>query len=145
MDYHERFEDYRRHLRDLRDFTYEGRAGRADREAVFRQAVELLSPVACQVLEEFNTVMLAGTGRVVWRPVQGDGQNGLVSLWLLAWPLQQGARARPKGPLPQDSALQPRVLGDTPEGSIDPIIVRALRGRLRRAARPLERGLSFAE
>ena len=124
--YKRRAEDYRRHLIDLRDHAYEGSVERADREATFRQAVELFSPVVHEVLAEFNAVMFISTGSIEWRRVQSDGDGGLVTLWLLSWPMQQAARARKRGQRSQDSELRPPVLRETSEGSIDPIIVRAL-------------------
>ncbi len=49
--YNNRFEDFRRHLIDLRDHRYEGNAGREEREATFRRPVELISPVVQDVLQ----------------------------------------------------------------------------------------------
>ena len=123
--YKKRGEDYRRHLIDLRDHAYEGSVERAEREATFRRAVELFSPVVHEVLTEFNAVMFANTGSIEWRRVQSDGDGGLVTLWLLSWPMQQASRARKRGQRLQDSELRPPVLRETSEGSIDPIIVRA--------------------
>jgi hypothetical protein len=44
-----------RHFEDLRDGTHGGSARREDKEAHFEKAVQLLAPVACQVLSEMNT------------------------------------------------------------------------------------------
>ena len=124
--YKDRLEDWRRHLTDLRDLTYEGQVERDEREATFRQAVELLSPVVHDVLEEFNSVMLAGTGSIEWRPVQSDGSDGLVSMWLLWWSEQRAAKRRTGGVLAkEEEPTQPPVLKDTSPEGIDPIIVRA--------------------
>ena len=124
--YKDRLEDYRRHLVDLRDLTYEGSVGREEREATFKQAVDLLSPVAREVLAEFNDAMLGNTGSIEWRPVQSDGDEGLVSMWLLSWPLQQAAHRRPEGVWQKDSEpTLPPVLQETEQASIDPIMVRA--------------------
>ena len=123
--YKNRLEDYRRHLSDLRDRTYEGSSGRKEREATFKRSVELLSPVVQEVLGEFNEIILHNTGNIEWRPVQSDGDDGLVSMWLLSWPLQQSAHARSRGVSPEDSELRPPVLKETKKGSIDPIIIRA--------------------
>ena len=109
--YRDRFEDYRRHLVDLRDHTYEGFVDRPGREATFMRAVELLSPVVCDVLHEFGRVMLDNTGTVEWRPVQSDGDGGLISMWLLSWPLQRTARRRLTGMWDRNSEpTQPTVL-----------------------------------
>ena len=124
--YTSRLEDYRRHLFDLRDVKYEGAAERPDREARFTAAVELVSPVVHDVLEEFNKVFLEGTGNVYWRGIESDGDEGLVSLWLLKWPLQQTARRRTAGYWSKDSEpVQPNIVPDTDEGGIDPVVIRA--------------------
>ena len=43
-----------RHFADLRDGTHGGGASRKDKEAHFEKAVQLLAPVAGQVLTEMN-------------------------------------------------------------------------------------------
>lgn len=124
--YDERLEDYRRHLIDLRYRTYEGHVTRSAREATFSRAVEYMSPVAIQVLEEFNRVMCGNTGRVEWRPIADDGDGGLISLWLLSWPLQQQARRRTGGYWDENSEpMQPNFLDETTEGGVDPIVIQA--------------------
>ena len=85
-------EDYHRHLVDLRDLAYEGSVEREQREATFQRAVELLSPVVREVLEEFNEIILDNTGNIEWREVESDGDDGLVSMWLMSWPLQALSR-----------------------------------------------------
>jgi len=124
--YRNRREDYRRHLIDLRDLAYEGSVDRAQREVTFRRAVELVSPVVQDVLAEFNDVMLDKTGAIEWRDLQSDGDGGLVSLWLLSWPLQRAAKRRSGGIMGPDSdTMLPPLLKDTAAESIDPVIVRA--------------------
>lgn len=124
--YRNRLEDYRRHLIDLRDLAYEGSVNRTQREITFRQAVELLSPVVQNVLEEFNDVMLDKTGAIGWYEVQGDGDGGLVSLWVLSWPLQQAAHRRSAGIMrPDGEPMSPPLLRETATESIDPVIIRA--------------------
>jgi hypothetical protein len=44
-----------RHFEDLRDGTHGGSTSRKDKEAHFEKAVQLLAPVARQVLAEMNT------------------------------------------------------------------------------------------
>ena len=44
-----------RHFADLRDGTHGGSASRKDKEAHFEKAVQLLAPVARQVLTERNS------------------------------------------------------------------------------------------
>jgi hypothetical protein len=122
--YQHRLEDYRRHLVDLRDRTYEGAVERPERESTFTRAVELLSPVVQQVLNEFNRVMLGSTGTVEWRPVHNEGTGGLISLWILSWPLQRVARRRAEGYWERDSEpMQPLMLNETAPGGVDPIVV----------------------
>lgn len=124
--YKNRFQDYHRHLIDLRDMQYEGGATRAEREATFRSAVQFTSPVVHEVLEEFNQVFLEGSGTVDWRGIQDDGDEGLISLWILSWPLQQQARRRSEGYWSKESEpVEPNILPETGNDGIDPIIVRA--------------------
>ena len=47
-----------RHFEDLRDGTHGGSASRKDKEAHFEKAVQLLAPIAHQVLSEMNTSLL---------------------------------------------------------------------------------------
>ena len=124
--YKDRLEDYRRHCIDLRELKYEGSATRAEREATFTQAVNLVSPIVMEVLEEFNEVFFAKTGTVCCRELESDGNDGLVCLWLLSWPLQQTARRRTEGIWSKDSEpVQPNIMPETDPNGIDPIIVRA--------------------
>jgi hypothetical protein len=44
-----------RHFEDLRDGTHGGSTSRKEKEAHFEKAVQLLAPVARQVLTEMNT------------------------------------------------------------------------------------------
>jgi hypothetical protein len=43
-----------RHFEDLRDGTHVGSASRKDKEAHFEKAVQMLAPIARQVLTEMN-------------------------------------------------------------------------------------------
>jgi hypothetical protein len=52
-----------RHFEDLRDGTHGGSASREDKEAHFERAVQLLAPIARQVLTEMNTSLLLDAGR----------------------------------------------------------------------------------
>ena len=124
--YKDRLQDYRRHCIDLRDMKYENSTERPEREATFKQAVELVSPVVMEVLEEFNNVFLENTGTIHSQGTKTDGNDGLVSLWLLSWPLQRNARRRTEGYWSKDSEpVQPNILPETDPGGIDPVIVRA--------------------
>ena len=60
---------------------YEGSAERPEREAIFHQAFELVSPIVQEILEEFNQVFLEGSGTVDWRGVQDDGDEGRTAPW----------------------------------------------------------------
>ena len=53
-----------RHFADLRDGTHGGSSSRKDKEAHFEKAVQLLAPVARQVLTEMNTSLLLDTGQL---------------------------------------------------------------------------------
>jgi len=84
-----------RHFSDLRDRRHGGSVSRADKEAHFAYAVELLAPVACQALEEINTHLLLDTGRVVATGLQRDAHGSLSASWDLAWPEQLAAGVAP--------------------------------------------------
>jgi hypothetical protein len=79
-----------RHFRDLRDGMHDGVTSRADKEASFARAVQLLAPVACQALEEINRDLLADTGRVTGSGLQRD-VDGSWESWTLGWPEQERA------------------------------------------------------
>lgn len=83
----------RRHLDDLRENTYEGASG-AEREARYRAAFELLSPVAINVLEEVNGSLLRGSGDASVRAPGPDGRGGLIGSWVLTWPALADAENR---------------------------------------------------
>ena len=66
-----------RHFEDLRDGTHGGSTTRKDKEAHFEKAVQLLAPIARQVLIEINRSLLLNTGQFTetrttthsgWRP-----------------------------------------------------------------------------
>jgi hypothetical protein len=96
-----RADDLLRHLQDLRSGTYEGAMSRGAKEVVYRQGVELLRPVAVEILEEANTLFLNGTGTVQMIGPEEDGSGGLVTRFELSWPEQRAARVMrgPNGPL----------------------------------------------
>jgi hypothetical protein len=89
--------DIARHLDDLRTRSYEGRTERADRDDVFRRAVELMGPVVTGILDRTNQVFLAGTGEVRTRRPESDGDGGLIAGWELSWPEQRAASNRRGG------------------------------------------------
>src|ERR1700688_3717063 len=84
-----------RHFTDLRDGTHGGSASRKDKEAHFENAVQLLAPVARQVLTEMNTSLLLGTGQLTEAGLQRAADGGLIASWVLSWPEQQGAGVEP--------------------------------------------------
>ena len=65
-----------RHFDDLRDGTHGGSTSRKDKEAHFEKEVQLLGPIARQVLNEVNMILLRDTGQITesgsthtgWRP-----------------------------------------------------------------------------
>jgi hypothetical protein len=86
--------DFFRHLDDLRTNQYEGASSSAERESVFRLAVELLSPIVLRLMEEFNRDYLDSTGQTFHTAPKEDGAGGLVAEWQLSWPAQQEAKMR---------------------------------------------------
>ena len=89
-----RVEDYHRHVVDLQNKFYEGAVSRAEREALFGVAFDLVTPVARRVLDDLNVHFLKGTGDVeVFQPGP-DGEGGLIGSWSLTWPLLRTAKNR---------------------------------------------------
>jgi hypothetical protein len=84
-----------RHFVDLRDNTHGGSTSRQDKEDHFAQAVELLEPVASQVLREMNTLLLLESGRITATGLRRAPDGGLVASWALSWPEQQSAKVSP--------------------------------------------------
>src|SRR5437660_3255855 len=84
-----------RHFADLRDGTHGGSASRKDKEAHFEKAVQLLAPVARQVLTEMNTSMLLDTGQLTETGLRRTADGGLFASWVLSWPEQQAAGIEP--------------------------------------------------
>ena len=84
-----------RHFEDLRDGSHGGSASRKDKEAHFEKAVQLLAPVARQVLTEMNTCLLLDTGQRTETGLQRTGDGGLIASWTLTWPEQQAAGIEP--------------------------------------------------
>jgi hypothetical protein len=89
-----RVEDYSRHVRDLQNKSYEGARSRAEREAVFRTAFELVTPVARRVLDDINVHFLKNSGEFDVRLPGPDGEGGLIGSWSLTWPLLRAAVSR---------------------------------------------------
>ena len=84
-----------RHFTDLRDGTHGGSASRKDKEAHFENAVQLLAPVARQVLTEMNTSLLLETGEITATGLRRASDGGLIASWGLSWPEQQAAGVEP--------------------------------------------------
>jgi hypothetical protein len=84
-----------RHFVDLRDNTHGGSTGRHDKEDHFARAVELLHPVAYQVLREMNTWLLLESGRIAGTGLQRTPDGGLVASWALSWSEQRSAGVSP--------------------------------------------------
>jgi len=83
------------HFADLRDGTHGGSANRKDKEAHFEKAVQLLAPVAGQVLTEMNTSLLLDTGQLTETGLRRTAHGGLIGWWVLSWPEQQAAEVEP--------------------------------------------------
>ena len=78
-----------RHFEDLRDGTHGGSASREDKEAHFENAVQLLAPVACQVLNEMNMNLLRDPGQLTESGLRRTPDGGLNVSWALSWPEQR--------------------------------------------------------
>src|SRR3984893_5290261 len=84
-----------RHFEDLRDGTHGGSASRKDKEAHFEKAVQLLAPIARQVLTEVNTSLLLDTGQLTETGLRRTADGGLNASWALSWPEQRAAGVPP--------------------------------------------------
>src|SRR5260370_17348588 len=84
-----------RHFEDLRDGTHGGSVSRKDKEAHFEKEVQLLAPVARQVLTEMNTSLLLDTGQLTETGLRPTADGGLNASWTLTWPEQRAPGAHP--------------------------------------------------
>lgn len=84
-----------RHFVDLRDNTHGGSTSRHHKEDHFVRAVELLHPVAGQVLREMDTLLLLQSGRITGTGSQRTPDGGLAASWALTWPEQRSAAVSP--------------------------------------------------
>ncbi len=84
-----------RHFEDLRDGTHGGSTSRKEKETHFEKAVQLLAPVARQVLNEMNTSLLLDTGQLTETGLRRIADGGLTASWALSWPEQQAAGVEP--------------------------------------------------
>lgn len=84
-----------RHFIDLRDGVHADAVSRRDKEAVFAREVDLLSPVARQVLSEVNTYLLLDSGTVSETGIQRSADGGMSATWQLTWPEQQVVHVHP--------------------------------------------------
>jgi DNA-binding IclR family transcriptional regulator len=101
----QREEDLFRHLRDLREMSYEGAVGRQDQVQTFDRAVSLLRPVVEQVLAHFSRRLLADSGTIEYSRTESD-EHGIAATWSLSWPEQRAAIVRVSGqPLPPISIV----------------------------------------
>ncbi len=84
-----------RHFEDLRDGTHGGSASREGKEAHFERAVQLLAPIARQVLNEMNASLLLDTGQLIETGLRRTADGGLSAAWSLSWPEQRRAAVQP--------------------------------------------------
>jgi hypothetical protein len=84
-----------RHFEDLRDGTHGGSASRKEKEAHFEKAVQLLAPIARQVLNEMNTSLLLDTGHLTESGLGRTPDGGLNASWALSWPEQRAGGVEP--------------------------------------------------
>jgi hypothetical protein len=80
-----------RHFEDLRDGTHGGSVSRRDKEAHFEKAVQMLAPIARQVLTEINMSLLLGSGQLTETGLRRTADGGLNASWALSWPEQRAA------------------------------------------------------
>lgn len=78
-----------RHVEDLRDGTHGGAGPRGDKEALFERAAAWLAPVARQVLEEVDDVLLLSTGSIADSGMDREDDGTLARSWTLTWPEQR--------------------------------------------------------
>src|SRR5260370_4201481 len=83
------------HFEDPRDGTHGGSSSRTDKETHFEKAVQLLAPVARQVLTEMNTSLLLDTGKLTETGLLRTADGGLSASWSLSWPEQRAAGVGP--------------------------------------------------
>src|SRR6202047_1529406 len=84
-----------RHFEDLRDGTHGGSASRKDKEVHFEKEVQLLAPIARQVLTEMNASLLRDTGQLSETGLRRTADGGLTASWTLSWPEQRAAAVQP--------------------------------------------------
>ena len=84
-----------RHFEDLRDGTHGGSASRKGKEAHFEKAVQLLAPIAREVLTEMNMTLLLNTGQLTETELRRTPDGGLSASWTLSWPEQRAAGLQP--------------------------------------------------
>src|SRR5260370_30636011 len=79
------------HFEDRRDGTHGGAVRRRDKEAHFEKAVQMLAPIARQVLTEMNMSLLLGSGQLTETGLRRTADGGLNASWALSWPEQRAA------------------------------------------------------
>ena len=84
-----------RHFEDLREGTHGGSASREDKESHFEKAVQLVAPIARQVLTEMNIHLLCDTGQLTESGLRRTPDGGLNASWALSWPEQRAAGIEP--------------------------------------------------
>ncbi|WP_031524140.1 hypothetical protein [Streptomyces sp. NRRL F-5123] len=84
-----------RHFTDLREGTHAGHRDRTGKDAAFRAAVRLMDAPARQVLAEFDTHLLLGSGTLSATGLRQDALGGSFAAWSLSWPEQLRAGISP--------------------------------------------------
>jgi hypothetical protein len=84
-----------RHFSDLRDGVHGDAVSRRDKEALFANEVDLLSPLARQTLSELNVYLLLDSGAVNETGLQRSADGGLSATWEISWPEQREAGVSP--------------------------------------------------
>ena len=97
-----------RHFEDLREGTHGGSASREDKESHFEKAVQLMAPIARQVLTEMNIHLLRDTGQLTESGLRRTPDGGLNASWALSWSEQRAAGIEPiRAPSPFWRRLPP--------------------------------------
>jgi hypothetical protein len=95
-----RVEDMSRHLADLEHDYYDEAKSRPERDVVFRNAFDLLTPMAVAVLEDMNEWLVSGAGTVETNEPVPDDAGGINGSWTLTWPrLERGVNVHNGEPL----------------------------------------------
>jgi hypothetical protein len=78
-----------------RFFGHSAQSESERKEAHFEKAVQLLGPIARQVLTEMNSSLLLDTGQLTETGLQCTADGGLSASWALSWPEKRAVGVQP--------------------------------------------------